>query len=84
LFVRGELGELSEESLMQLVRESLDQWTSETSHAITRSDHEPVAIDSLVPMCDLEVRLVDDVAVDQIIDRRGTNHGLSSCNRDDI
>ena len=69
---------------MQLVRESLNQWTSETSHAITRPDHESVAIDSLVPMCDLEVRLVDDVAVDQIIDRRGTDHGLSSCNRDDI
>ena len=62
-----------------MLRERLDHTDSENRQVVISPDRESVAILSLVPMGNLEVRMADDVAGDQeIIVRPGRNHGLSS------
>ena len=67
-----------------MLRERLEHTGTENSQVVISPDSESVAIVCLVPMGNLEVRMADDVAGQEIIVRPGRNHGLSSCGRDDI
>ncbi len=65
-------------------RESLNQRDCKAETAVISPNHESVAVFLLVPMSDLEVHVVDDVAVEKICERGRSNHGLWFCCSDDI
>ncbi len=57
---------------------------SKAEAAVISPNHESVAVFLLVPMSDLKVHVVDDVAVERICEKERSNHGLWFCCRNDI